>query len=88
MSAEQTIITLMPSLLFVVNLGVVVGMWMGAIRVNEGTMQVGVILAFINYLTIIMNGLMSSSHVLMQITRSFPSADRIQQVLETEIDIN
>ncbi|MGE7781732.1 ABC transporter ATP-binding protein [Peribacillus sp. NPDC097264] len=87
-AAEQTIMALMPILLFVINLGVVAGMWMGAIRVENGTMQVGVILAFINYLNIIMNGLMSSSHVLMQITRSFPSADRIQQVLDTEIDIN
>ena len=87
-AAEQTIMALMPILLFVINLGVVAGMWMGAIRVENGTMKVGVILAFINYLNIIMNGLMSSSHVLMQITRSFPSADRIQQVLETEIDIN
>ncbi|MEK5217279.1 ABC transporter ATP-binding protein [Psychrobacillus sp. FSL H8-0487] len=87
MSAEQLILTLMPVLLFIVNIGVVVGMWMGAIKVNEGTLQVGVILAFINYLTIIMNGLVSSSHVLMQITRSFTSARRIQQVLETQIDI-
>ncbi|QFG00551.1 ABC transporter ATP-binding protein [Psychrobacillus glaciei] len=87
MSAEQVILALMPIMLFVVNIGVVVGMWMGAIKVNEGTLQVGVILAFINYLNIIMNGLMTSSHVLMQITRSFTSANRIQQVLQTEIDI-
>lgn len=87
MSAEQVILTLMPIMLFVVNIGVVAGLWMGAIKVNEGTLQVGVILAFINYLNIIMNGLMTSSHVLMQITRSFTSADRIQQVLDTEIDI-
>lgn len=86
-AAEQTIMALMPILLFVINLGVVAGMWMGAIRVENGSMQVGVILAFINYLNIILNGLMSSSHVLMQITRSFPSADRIRQVLDTEIDI-
>ncbi|KMY49949.1 ABC transporter ATP-binding protein [Peribacillus loiseleuriae] len=87
MSAEQVILTLMPIMLFVVNIGVVAGLWMGAIKVNEGTLQVGVILAFINYLNIIMNGLMTSSHVLMQITRSFTSADRIHQVLDTEIDI-
>lgn len=87
MSAEQVILTLMPIMLFIVNLGVVAGIWMGAIKVNEGTLQVGVILAFINYLNIIMNGLMTSSHVLMQITRSFTSANRIGQVLETEIDI-
>jgi ATP-binding cassette subfamily B multidrug efflux pump len=87
MSAEQVVLTLMPIMMFVVNIGVVAGIWMGAIKVNEGTLQVGVILAFINYLNIIMNGLMSSSNVLMQITRSFPSADRIVQVLETRIDI-
>ena len=87
MAAEQVILSLMPVMLFVVNVGVVFGMWMGAIKVDEGTMQVGVILAFINYLNIIMNGLISSSHVLMQITRSFTSANRIQQVLDTKIDI-
>ncbi|WP_277584743.1 ABC transporter ATP-binding protein [Psychrobacillus antarcticus] len=87
MSAEQVILTLMPVMLFIVNIGVVIGMWMGAIKVNEGALKVGVILAFINYLTIIMNGLVSSSHVLMQITRSFTSAGRIRQVLETKIDI-
>ncbi|MDF2065333.1 ABC transporter ATP-binding protein [Bacillus sp. Cr_A10] len=86
-AAEQVILTLMPIMLFVVNIGVVFGMWMGAIKVNEGTLQVGVILAFINYLNIIMNGLMTSSHVLMQITKSFTSSNRIQQVLDTEIDI-
>lgn len=87
MAAEQVILSLMPVMLFVVNVGVVFGMWMGAIKVDEGTMQVGVILAFINYLNIIMNGLISSSHVLMQITRSFTSANRIQQVLDTNIEI-
>ena len=87
MAAEQVILTLMPIMLFIVNIGVVFGMWMGAIKVNEGTLQVGVILAFINYLNIIMNGLMTSSHVLMQITKSFTSSNRIQQVLDTEIDI-
>jgi len=87
LSAEQVILTLMPLMMFVVNIGIVAGIWFGAIKVNEGTMQVGVILAFINYLNIMMNGLMSSSNVLMQITRAFPSAKRIVQVLDTEIDI-
>ncbi|NHC42840.1 ABC transporter ATP-binding protein [Bacillus sp. MM2020_1] len=87
LTAEQLILTLMPIMMFIVNLGIIAGLWMGVIKVNEGTLQVGVILAFINYLNIMMNGLMSSSHVLMQIARSFTSADRIVQVLDTEIDI-
>ncbi len=91
MTAEQLILTLMPIMMFVVNMGIVAGLWFGVIKINEGTLQVGVILAFINYLNInlniMMNGLMSSSHVLMQIARSFPSAERIVRVLETNIDI-
>lgn len=87
MSAEKVIFTLMPIMQFVVNIAVVAGIWLGAIKVDEGVMQVGVILAFINYLNIMMNGLMSSSNVLMQIARAFPSANRFLQVLETEIDI-
>ena len=87
LTAEQFILTLMPVMTFIVNLGIIAGIWMGAVRVNEGTLQVGVILAFINYLNIMLNGLMSSSQVLMQIARSFPSAGRIIQVLETKIDI-
>lgn len=88
MTAEQLILSLMPIMMFVVNLGIIAGLWMGVIKVNEGTLQVGVILAFLNYLNIMMNGLISSSHVLMQIARSFPSAERIVQVLETKNAIN
>ncbi|MEK3934972.1 ABC transporter ATP-binding protein [Sporosarcina sp. FSL W7-1349] len=87
MTAEQFVLTLMPIMMFVVNIGVIAGLWLGVIKVTEGTLQVGVILAFINYLNIMMNGLVSSSNVLMQIARSFPSAERIVQVLDTKIDI-
>jgi ATP-binding cassette, subfamily B, multidrug efflux pump len=87
LSAEQVVFTLMPVMMFIVNIGIVAGLWLGVIKVNEGTVQVGVILAFINYLNIMLNGLTSSSNVLMNIARSFPSADRIVQVLEADIDI-
>ena len=82
--ADQVIMSLMPILLFIVNMGIVMAIWLGAIKVDNGTLQVGVIVAFINYLTIIMNSLMTSSNVLMQITRAFPSADRVRSVLDTE----
>jgi len=85
--ADQVIMGLTPILLFIVNLGIVAAIWMGAIKVDNGTVNVGVIVAFINYLTIIMNSLMTSSHVLMQITRAFPSGERIMQVLHTADDI-
>lgn len=87
MRADQIVGILMPLMMFVINIGMVLALWLGVIKVSNETMQVGVILAFINYLTIILNGLMSSSNVLIQISRAFPSANRIQQILNTKIHI-
>lgn len=86
-TAEQIIGVLVPFTMFVVNLGIVAALWLGAIKVEAGTLKVGVILAFINYLTIILNGLMSSSMVLMQIARALPSGERIVDVLNKDIAV-
>ncbi|KOS68604.1 multidrug ABC transporter ATP-binding protein [Lysinibacillus contaminans] len=86
-SAEQIVGLLVPITMFVVNLGIVAALWLGVIKVEAGTLQVGVILAFINYLTIILNGLMSSSMVLMQIARAIPSGERIIDVLNKEVAV-
>ena len=86
-TAEQIVGVLVPFTMFVVNLGIVAALWLGAIKVDAGTLQVGVILAFINYLTIILNGLMSSSMVLMQIARALPSGERIVDVLNKDIAV-
>jgi len=38
---------------------------LGVVKVEAGAIEIGVIVAFINYLMMIMNGLMSSSNVLI-----------------------
>lgn len=81
MQAEQVVALLVPITMFIVNLGIVAALWLGVIKLESNSIQIGVILAFINYLTIILNGLMSSSMVLMQIARALPSAERITDVL-------
>ncbi|EJR04744.1 ABC transporter ATP-binding protein [Bacillus cereus] len=85
--AIQVISLMMPIIMLVVNGGIVATLWMGGEKVFNGTLQVGAILAFINYLNIILMSLMSISMVFIQIARAFPSADRVQQVLHTEVDI-
>ena len=82
MTADQIIGILQPFTMFVVNIGIIATLWMGAIKVDNNTLDVGVILAFINYLMIIMNGLTSSSNVLVQIARAIPSAERLTTILE------
>lgn len=85
--AVQLISLMMPIIMLVVSGGIVATLWIGGEKVFNGTLQVGAILAFINYLNIILMSLMSISMVFMQIARAFPSADRVQQVLNTEVDI-
>lgn len=85
--AEQIIGIMMPLTAFVVNMGIIAALWLGAIKVDNGTIEVGMILAFINYLMMIMGGLMSSTHVLMQIARAVPSAKRIDAVLKEQPQI-
>ena len=87
MTADQVVGVLAPLSMFVINLGIVAALWMGAIKVENGTLEIGVILAFTNYLMMVMNGLMSSSMVLVQLARAIPSAERIVTVLEEKRDI-
>lgn len=84
--AEQIITVLMPVLLFVINIGMAVALLFGVLPISGESIQVGVILAFINYLNIILMALTSSSMVIMQLMRALPSAGRIQEVLD--IDTN
>lgn len=85
--AVQLISLMMPIIMLVVSGGIVATLWIGGEKVFNVTLQVGAILAFINYLNIILMALMSISMVFIQIARAFPSADRVQQVLNTEVDI-
>lgn len=87
MTAEQLIFILMPIMMLIINMAIVGGLWLGGAKVYLGQIQVGKIVAFINYLNIMMMGLMASSNVIMLIARAFSSAGRIVEVLETEIDI-
>lgn len=85
--AEKVVGTLSPLSMFVINIGMMAALWLGVIKVEQGALEVGVILAFINYLTIIMNGIMSASNVLIQIARAVPSAKRVKRVLKTTTPI-
>lgn len=87
MTADQVVGVLAPLSMFVINLGIVAALWMGAIKVENGTLEIGVILAFTNYLMMVMNGLMSSSMVLVQLARAIPSAERIATVLDEQAEV-
>jgi ATP-binding cassette subfamily B multidrug efflux pump len=69
-----------PSILLTVNFGIVAVLWLGAWRVNHNQMQVGHIVAFVNYMTQILFALMTISMVFNMFVRAKASANRIGEV--------
>jgi len=77
----------MPGMMMALNLGVVGAIWFGGLQVTVGTIQVGELIAFINYLMRTLMAVMFVSMLVMRLARAEASADRIQEVLESEPEI-
>ena len=75
-----------PLMQLCLNGGLALVVYFGAIRVNSGAMEPGVILAFLTYFNMITMGVMGLSRIFMTMSRAGASADRIDEVLQTEID--
>ena len=71
-----------PAMNILLNLGMVGVLVVGAWRVNRGLSEVGKILAFMTYFTIILNALLSISRMFVMVSRAAASAERITQVLD------
>jgi ATP-binding cassette, subfamily B, multidrug efflux pump len=56
--------------------------WFGGIQVNEGTVEIGTLFAFMQYVMIILSGVMMASFMTMMIPRAAVSAERIGEVLD------
>lgn len=69
-----------PAILLTVNFGIVAILWLGGLGVNNGTIHVGNIIAFINYMTQISTSLMMISMVFNMFVRARASTSRIGEV--------
>lgn len=78
---------LMPAMMLIMNLTTVALIWFGALRIENGSMQVGALLAFIQYATQILFSLLMLVMLFIMIPRAQVSAVRINEVLETKLDI-
>jgi len=85
--AEVTMAMLDPTTSFLLNMGLVGVILAGAYRVNAGISEVGKILAFMTYFTIILNAMMSISRMFVMISKAAASAARIDQVLSCKEDL-
>ncbi len=79
--AVRTMAITMPLVMFMLNAGVVAALWFGGVKVQQGELQVGQVIAFINYLTQTLMALTMVSMLVMRVARAEASAARIGEVL-------
>ncbi len=83
----RRMMTMFPSVFFVMNLSSIAVIWFGAFRIAEGQLQVGQLTAYLAYLSQILMSVMMSTIMIMIAPRAAVSAERIGAVLDTSSSV-
>ena len=75
---------LMPFMMLIMNLTVITIMWFGSHRINSGLSNIGNMMAFLQYAMQILFSFLMASVMFIMVPRAQASADRINEVLDTE----
>ncbi len=90
-TADQKANTVMggmhPVVNIILNIGLVLVIYVGARRVNTGLTEPGTILAFMTYVTTILNAVLFVSRIFNMYSRASASGRRIAEILNTENDL-
>ncbi|MDQ6657496.1 MAG: ABC transporter ATP-binding protein/permease [Actinomycetota bacterium] len=76
-----------PVVMLILNSSSVAVLWFGGHRVNSGAIQVGSLMAFLNYLIQILMSVMMATFMSTMIPRAAVSSERITEVLDTESSV-
>ncbi len=87
MFVNKAMSLMMPTLMLVMNGITLLIIWVGGHGVDEGILQVGDMMAFIQYTMQIVMSFLMISMISIMLPRASVSAKRINEVLETEADI-
>ncbi|TVP90704.1 ABC transporter ATP-binding protein [Alkalibacterium sp.] len=85
--ANKTMAATTPLMNLFLNIGLALVILASAYRVNQGLTQPGVVIAFMTYFTIILNSMLSITRIFVLFSRGIASADRIQEIISTEHDL-
>lgn len=85
--AAGLIVTAMPLMMLIFNAAIVFVYWKGGNNINDGTMTVGELTKFSNYLMQILMSLVMVSMILIMVGRAKACSDRVKEVLDTDIDV-
>lgn len=76
-----------PATTVIINLGIAAILWFGGIQVNEGSMTQGEIIAYINYVNLILSALIVFANLVVTFTKASASAIRVNEILELKPSI-
>lgn len=85
--ALRVIEATIPILLLFMNMSIIAVLWFGKIEVLKGTVSVGEVVAIVNYAARITTAFSMFSWIIMVLSRSKASAERVEEVLNEEIDL-
>src|SRR5438128_1074330 len=85
---NRLVASLMPIMMLCLNLSSIAILSFGANRINTGDMQFGALIAFLQYAMLILFALLMISMMFIMLPRAAASADRINEVLAIEPEIN
>lgn len=85
--AMKIVIMTMPVMMLAMNITTVAVVWYGGNMIIGGTMQVGDLTAFTTYIVQILMSLMMLSMVFLQSARAMASIKRIDELMNTEVDL-
>lgn len=82
--AESTMMLLSPLVMLFANFLILLILWFGGVRAESGTIQIGVLVAIIEYVTLALANVQSFASIITIIPRSMVSLKRITDVLTTD----
>lgn len=76
-----------PATTIIMNLAAIAVIYFGGIRVNTGNLTQGEVIAFINYITQILNAMIVVANLVVLYTKAYASAKRVSEVLSVQTSI-
>lgn len=84
LKVNRIVAVLFPGMLFLMNLTTIAVLWYGSFQIQTAHLSIGDMMAFIQYVTMIMMAVVMISIIFIIIPRAKVSADRILEILNTE----
>jgi len=77
-----------PAMMLIMNMASVAVIWFGSFRIDAGAIQVGDMMAFSQYVMMVMFSVMMATMLFVMLPRASASADRVLEILNLKNEVN